>query len=328
MSESEHRERTFTVSADEEGCRLDRFLDDHCPDLSRNQIQRALAADGVTVDGRQRPKGYRLRPGSTVVFRPLPSPLPEAVPQDIPLTVVYEDADLLVVDKPAGLVVHPAPGHPDGTLVNALLHHCQRLAAGGDPVRPGIVHRLDRDTSGLLAVALNDAAHRSLTAQLKARTVRRNYLALSWGRWPEGSGVLTGAIGRHPRDRQRMAVVERGGRPAETHYEVTEDFDFVQLCRVRLQTGRTHQIRVHFAAASHPVVGDPLYGDDRRALNVRPVERAAANRLVKAASRQLLHAAELALEHPRSGRRLRFVSEMPTDLAQVLSALRAGSAPV
>jgi 23S rRNA pseudouridine1911/1915/1917 synthase len=247
----------------------------------------------------------------------------EAVPQDIPLDVVHEDDHLLVVDKPAGLVVHPAAGHPDGTLVNALLHHCRHLATGSDPLRPGLVHRLDRDTSGLMAVALDDAAHRHLTDQLQSRAMGRTYHTLSWGRWDSDAGTLTGDIGRDPRQRQRMGVVKAGGKPAETRYEVREDFGFVQHCRVELATGRTHQIRVHFAHHRHPVVGDTLYGDDARRRGVHNLDRARADRMVKGARRQMLHAAELRLVHPATGEALVFRSDLPADMAAVLADLRA-----
>jgi 23S rRNA pseudouridine1911/1915/1917 synthase len=320
-------EREFTVTAAEEGERLDRFLAARCPDHSRNQIQNALREGRVTVGGRVRPKGFRLSAGERVGFDPPPPPVTAVEPQDIPLDVVHEDDDLIVVNKPPGLVTHPAPGHPDGTLVNALLHHLATPGPGDDPLRPGIVHRLDRDTSGLIVVARSERALRALADQIRERRLGRVYLALAWGRWSEPEGVLTGAVGRHPRDRQRMAVVTRGGREAVTRYRVVEDFDFVQLCRVRLETGRTHQIRVHFAHHGHPVVGDPVYGDDRRARNVRPVDRARAAGLVRLAGRQLLHAAELELDHPASGERVRFAAPLPRDLAAALSLLRPAAAP-
>jgi 23S rRNA pseudouridine1911/1915/1917 synthase len=221
------------------------------------------------------------------------------------------------------MVVHPGPGHRSGTLVNALLYHCRQLAELPDRSRPGIVHRLDQDTSGLLAVALNDKAHHELAAQLKTRLMGRVYQALCWGAWRQASGTLEGNIGRHPRDRQRMAVLPVGGRPAQTHYQVLEDFGFVQLCRVELATGRTHQIRVHFARAGHPVVGDALYGDDKRARNVRPVDRPLAARMIARTGRQMLHASELTLTHPDSGRILTFAAALPSDMIQVLADLRS-----
>ncbi len=320
MSASAEAPRVFTVAAEDAGARLDLFLAGRCPDLSRSQIQHALEAGLAAVDGRARPKSYRLAAGSTVTLVTPVRPPSQAVAQDLPLSVVHADADLLVIDKAPGQVVHPAPGHPDGTVVNALLHHCRALA--GPEARPGIVHRLDRDTSGLMAVALTDAALRSLTGQLRRRTLGRTYLALSWGRWPGARGALTGNVGRSPTRRQRMAVLPTGGRSAVTHYEVAEEFDFAQLCRVRLETGRTHQIRVHFAHGGHPIVGDRTYGDDARARNVHPLDRPRALRMVKLAGRQMLHAAELSLVHPTTGEAMRFQAPLPPDMAAVLACLR------
>ncbi|MFO7609768.1 MAG: RluA family pseudouridine synthase [Candidatus Krumholzibacteriia bacterium] len=312
----------LVVDEAEANLRLDAFLVARCPDRSRSRIQADLAAGLVTVDGRARPKNHRLRAGSEVAYRPAAPRELTASPQDIPLSVVWEDEHLAVIDKPAGLVVHPSPGHREGTLVNALLHRFGRVQAGSDPLRPGIVHRLDRQTSGLLVVALDERAHRRLQQQLRDRRMGRTYLTLAWGRWAAAEGTLTGDIGRHPRRRQQMAVVERGGRPAVSHYRVLEDFTFCQWCEVQLETGRTHQIRVHFAQGGHPVVGDPVYGDDKRARGVHALDRALADRVVRLARRQLLHAAGLRLEHPVTGRQMEFVSPLPADLAAVLAVLR------
>lgn len=325
MSASEHggKPRVFTVGEGGEGQRLDTFLTDRCPDLTRTRIQNDLADGCVQVDGRSRPKGYRLKNGTEVVYRPRALPEPTATPQDIPLDILYRDEAILVLNKPAGLVVHPAAGHPDGTLVNAVLHHCGGAARGGDSLRPGIVHRLDRDTTGVMVVALTEQAHQSLSEQLKERVMGRVYLALAWGRWEVDQGTLEGNIGRHPRRRQLMAVLAQGGRPACTEYQVSEDFGFVQLCRVRLQTGRTHQIRVHFAHNHHPIVGDPVYGDDGRAKRVHPLDRQRAARLVCRASRQVLHAAELHLRHPVTGESLGFAAPLPEEFAGILAELRS-----
>ena len=314
----------LTAGADDEGQRLDAFIVERCPEFSRTRIGADLAAGRVTVGGRLRPKGFRLRPGDQVTFAPAPRPELLARPQDLPLDIVHRDDHILVVNKAVGMVVHPAPGHPDGTLVNALLHHLADLSAGGQPLRPGIVHRLDRDTSGLMVIALTEQAHNHLAGQLLDRRLGRTYQALAWGRWPQDRGTLTGDIGRHPRWRQQMAVVERGGRPAVTHYEVIEDFGFVQHCRVRLETGRTHQIRVHFAHNHHPVVGDPVYGDDKRVKGMHGLDRPRAEAMLKRAGRQMLHAAALRLEHPGDGRILEFAAPPPPDLQQVLDELRAG----
>lgn len=322
MTDVDSTQRCFTVGPDDEGQRLDRFLTRQCPDLSRSRIHTDMKDDRVLVDDRLRPKGFRLKAGSRVVFRPGVKPEMVAVAQDIPLDIVYEDDHILVVDKPVGMVVHPAVGHPDGTLVNALLHHCKNLSTEGGPLRPGIVHRLDRDTSGLMTVALTDTAHRHLSEQLQDRRMGRTYVTVSWGRWKEDEDTLSGDIGRHPRFRQKMTVVKQGGKPAVTRYRVLEDFGFVQMCEVQLETGRTHQIRVHFAHNGHPVVGDLMYGDDRRARGIHNLDRSQANRMVKAAHRQLLHATRLRLVHPATEEILEFSSEPPPDMAQVLEILR------
>jgi len=317
-------DRSFRVDETDEGTRLDHFLTARCPDLSRSQVQRAVEAEGARVDGRTRPSRFRLRTGQRVDFTPPPPPQTAAEPEDIPLEVVHQDADILVIDKPAGMVVHPAPGHRTGTLVNALLHHFDALP-GGDDLRAGLVHRLDKDTSGLLVVALTETSLRALQSQLRDRTLGRTYRTLSWGRWAEDAGTLTGALGRHPTQRQRMAVLEAGGKPAVTRYEVREDFGFVQHCEVGLETGRTHQIRVHFAHHHHPVVGDRTYGDDARVKGVHPLDRPAALDLVAAAGRQLLHARALRLTHPRTGETMRFAAPPPDDFRRALEVLRAAA---
>ena len=322
MTEADSTQRCFTVGPDDEGKRLDSFLTQQCPDLSRSRIHTDMKDDRVLVDDRLRPKGFRLKVGSRVVFRPGVKREMVAVAQDIPLDIVHEDEHILVVDKPVGMVVHPAVGHPDGTLVNALLHHCKNLSTEGGPLRPGIVHRLDRDTSGLMTVALTDMAHRHLSEQLQDRRMGRTYLTVSWGRWKEDENTLSGDIGRHPRFRQKMAVVKQGGKPAVSRYRVLEDFGFVQMCEVQLETGRTHQIRVHFAHHGHPVVGDLMYGDDKRARGIHNLDRSQADRMVKAAHRQLLHATGLRLVHPATEETLEFTSEPPPDMARVLEILR------
>lgn len=314
--------REFLVGADGENLRLDQFLVGVCEDLSRSRIQTDMASELVTVDAVPRAKGFRLKAGQVVRYAPAVPVAMQALPQDIPLDIVHQDEHLVVINKPVGLVVHPAVGHPDGTLVNALLHRFGNLPAAGNPLRPGIVHRLDRDTSGLMVVALTDEAHRRLAAQIEAREVGRVYQALSWGAWAEPAGRLTGAIGRHPRFRQKMAVVERRGREAATRYQVIDDFGFVQLCRVELETGRTHQIRVHFAYNGHPVVGDALYGEDKRARGIHNLDRRQADWMVKAATRQMLHAAELRLVHPLTGQEMIFIAQLPSDMARVLAGLR------
>ncbi len=322
MNESSSEVLKFKVTDDEIGMRLDAFLVEQCPDFSRNRIQSELSAGRILVQGKVRPKGFRLKAGWQISFDPSPVKVLEAIAQDLPLNIVHQDEDIMVVNKAVGMVVHPAPGHPDGTMVNALLHHVKGLNAGGDPLRPGIVHRLDRETSGLMVVALNEVAHTKLGKQLQDRTLGRTYEAFSWGQWDEDTGKIQGDIGRHPRQRVRMAVVEREGRPAVTHYEVLEDFGFVQYCRIKLETGRTHQIRVHFSHHHHPVVGDNLYGDDRRVQGVHPLDRVRAQAMTKGSSRQMLHARKLELVHPRTNETMVFESKLPGDMTLVLDGLR------
>ena len=291
-----------------------RRLDEVVAELAGTSRARAArwATDGlVTVDGRPRPKSYRLREGERLAWSPPPAP-PEGGPvaEDRPLAVRYEDDHLLVVAKPAGLVVHPGPGHPTGTLVNALLgRQGSSLSAGGGAAdRPGIVHRLDKDTSGLLLVAKDDATHLALARDLAGHRVERRYLALVQGRLPAGEGTVDAPIGRHPRDRKRMAVVPTG-RPAVTHWRVLETFPAVQLVEATLETGRTHQVRVHLASLRHPLAGDRTYGADPTL----------AARL--GLSRPFLHAWRLAFDHPAGGRRVELTEPLPPDLQGVLDQL-------
>lgn len=316
--------RIFTVGDEDRDVRLDHFLTERCGDLTRSRVQKAVAAGAALVDGRERPSRFRLTPGQQVAFSPPPPPPSDIPPEDLPLDVVHQDEDILVLNKAAGMVCHPAAGHRTGTLVNALRHRFDRLP-GGDEMRAGLVHRLDKDTTGLMVVALTDRAHAHLGDQLRDRSLGRTYLALSWGQWRTDEDTLVGDMGRHPTQRLRMAVVG-GGRRAVTRYRVEEDFGFVQLCRVTLETGRTHQIRVHFAAHGHPVVGDPLYGDDARVKQVHPLDREPARRMVAGAGRQMLHALRLELTHPAGGERLVFEAPPPRDMAEVLAGLREASA--
>jgi 23S rRNA pseudouridine1911/1915/1917 synthase len=282
---------------------------------SRAQAARWAEQGLVEVDGRPRPKAHRLRGGERLAWTPPPAPpAGEPVAEDRPLAVRYEDDHLLVVAKPAGLVVHPGPGHPTGTLVNALLGRAQTpLSAGGGAAdRPGIVHRLDKDTSGLLLVAKDDAAHLALARELAAHRVERRYLALVQGRLPGETGTVDAPVGRHPRDRKRMAVVATGGRQAVTHWRVLETFPAVQLVEATLETGRTHQVRVHLASLRHPLVGDRTYGADPTL----------ATRL--GVPRPFLHAWRLAFTHPATGTRIDLTEPLPPDLQAVLDRLHAG----
>lgn len=288
--------------------------------LTRSQLGRLIDEARVEVNGRPATKpGQRVRAGDRITVDLAPPAPPAALPEAIPLAVVYEDADLLVVDKPAGLVVHPAAGHASGTLVNALLHHTGPIQPGGDPLRPGIVHRLDKDTSGLLVVTKTAAAREALAARFKAHEVEREYTALVHGLPAGGRGRIESLIGRHRADRKRMSSRVTRGRRAVTHYEVVRAFPGpFALLAVRLETGRTHQIRVHLAERGHPVVGDRTYGGHRPPPAVlAPPARAA----IAGLTRQFLHAGLLGFPHPRTGVPLQFTSPLPADLAGVLQAL-------
>ncbi len=320
MSESENTVRNFTVQDDEREVRLDHFLVAHCEDFTRSRLQKAIDKGAALVNGRERPSRYRLTPGQEVTFDPPPPPRTDIPAEDLPLNIVYQDEHILVLNKASGMVCHPAPGHWTGTMVNALRFRFDSLP-GGDEIRAGLVHRLDKDTSGLMVIALNEQAHVHLSEQLRERTLGRTYECLSWGQWKVDQDKLTGDLGRHPTQRMRMAVVP-GGRRAVTRYQVVEDYGFCQLCRVTLETGRTHQIRVHFAFTGHPVIGDALYGDDRRVKQVHPLDRTIAEAMIKNTPRQLLHAVRLELVHPESGETMIFESDFPPDISRVIEGLR------
>ena len=303
--------------------RLDAYITARVPDLSRSRVAQLLADGRVRVDGALPRKSDPPVPGSVVEVE-LPAPTPSPLePADIPLDIRYEDADLLVVSKPAGMVVHPAAGHRAGTLVNALLHHVGDLSGIGGVLRPGIVHRLDKDTSGLMVVAKHDRAHRALADALKRREVRRQYLAACWGRLPEERVTVEAPIGRSPGDRTRMAVVDTGRR-ARTHFRRLERWPAAELVEARLDTGRTHQIRVHLAHLGHPVVKDPLYGRGG-ARGVSGPPHAWAKELERRTPRLFLHATELAFVHPGTGEALRFQDPLPPDLAAVAAWAADGS---
>lgn len=299
---------------DEGSTRLDKFLADRVPELSRSAAQRLIDDGQVTVNGEPVKASYKIRGGDLVVaLMPTEEPA-ELIAETIPLTVVYEDQVLLVVNKPAGMVVHPAPGHPGGTLVNALLAYLPELATAGDD-RPGIVHRLDRDTSGLILVAKNEKSRRTLQRQFKDRQVHKAYLALLDEHLQPAWGRIEAPIGRDPHHRQRMTVLA-GGREAVTEYHVLEQFSHTlgpaagdyTLVEAEPKTGRTHQIRVHFASINHPVVGDTVYGRRRPRLPI---------------GRQFLHACRLEFKHPTTGRRIALEAPLPEDLASVLALLRS-----
>jgi 23S rRNA pseudouridine1911/1915/1917 synthase len=305
-------EHVLAVDERGAGARLDRFLAERLPALSRARLQALIEAGRVRVDGRAAKAAARLRPGQEIsVSVPAAEPA-RPRPEAIPLAVVHEDAHLLVVDKPAGLVVHPGAGRASGTLVNALLHHVHDLSGVGGVLRPGIVHRLDRGTSGLMVVAKDDQTHRALARQFADRLVEKEYLAVVLGVPARAEGVIEAPIGRDPVHRRRMSVRAPRGRSARSSYRVLEAFDGAALLRVRIHTGRTHQIRVHLAALGHPVAGDATYGG----------RRTRARAALESLTRPALHAARLAFDHPATGQRLAFDSPLPPDLQEVLRALR------
>jgi 23S rRNA pseudouridine1911/1915/1917 synthase len=316
------------VVQDPRAPRLDVFLSEEL-DLSRSRAAQLIEAGEVRLNGQPARKRDRPRAGDRVQVR-LPAPEPSPLrPEALPLDIVHEDADLLVIDKAAGMVVHPAPGHGSGTLVNALLHHVGDLSGIGGVLRPGIVHRLDRDTSGLMLVAKHDAAHRWLSDELRARRVRRGYLAAAWGHLPEDTLTVDAPIARHPTDRKRMAVVE-GGRRAVTHFRRLERWRAADLVRADLETGRTHQIRVHLLHLARPVVGDATYAPGRER-GFAGADRGWAAELARRTPRQFLHAAWLRFRHPVDHRELCFHAPLPADLAAVAAWARqtsgAGSEP-
>ena len=291
------------------GVRLDVYLADAVFGLTRSQAQRLIDEGLVVVSGKLRKANYRLRPGDVVNVSIPPSEPTATLPEDIPLDVLYEDADMIVINKPPGMVVHPAAGNYSGTIVNALLFHCKDLSGIGGELRPGIVHRLDKDTSGVMVAAKNDLAHQGLSAAFKAHTNVREYLAIATGNVKEDAGTVAVAIGRHVTDRKKMSPVTFKGRNAVTHFRVLERFGSATLLSLRLSTGRTHQIRVHMSHIGHPLVGDRAYGGPPKLLGMK-------------IGRQMLHARLLGVVHPRTGEYLEFSTEPPADMTSVLDFLR------
>ncbi len=297
----------LVVETEDDGLRLDRYAADQVADLSRSYARQLIEDAHIRLNGADARPSSLVHTGDIVTIqRPVAQPT-DLVPQNIPLNIVYEDADVVVIDKPAGMVVHPAPGHPDGTLVNALLARYPDITVGSD-LRPGIVHRLDRDTSGLMVVTRNDHSHHAIQAQQQARTMQKAYLAVVEGRFKEPSGVIDAPIARHPTDRMRQAIVP-GGRGARTHWIVLEELGDYTLIEARLETGRTHQIRVHFAYKSRPLLGDPLYGPRKP-------------RSTFGLTRQFLHAYRLGFALPSTGVWVAFESPLPEDLRAALEKLR------
>jgi 23S rRNA pseudouridine1911/1915/1917 synthase len=312
-------ERVIIAGAADSGKRLDVFVAEQDATLSRSHIQQLIKNGYILVDGARQKASFRLNGGATIsVDVPEAAPV-EACAEPLPVDIVFEDEWLVVVNKAAGMVVHPGAGNPAGTLVNALLHHCHALAGIGGALRPGIVHRLDRDTSGVLVVAKSDRAYHGLREQFSQHTITRQYHALVYGRLSDMSGVIDTPIGRDRVDRKRMSTRSRHGRPARTLWRVLETFAEVTHLEATLETGRTHQVRVHCASIGHPLVGDCVYGTARRVRSVaaKPVQDA-----LKQITRHMLHAGLLAFDHPVSGARMTCTAALPADFAHVLAVLR------
>ena len=297
----------FTADRTDE--RLDLFLVRRLPNLSRSYAQRLIADGQVTVDGTARKANYKLRGGEEIVCTMPPAEEIEICAEDIPLDILYEDADIIVVNKARGMVVHPAAGIYTGTLVNALLWHCHDLSGINGALRPGIVHRLDKDTSGVMVAAKNDMAHHYLARQIRDKDARREYRAIVHGNIVPRAGVIMGDIGRHPTDRKKMTIVRENGKPATTHFEVLERFGSYTYVSCRLETGRTHQIRVHMTSIGHPLVGDPKY---------------TAKKNPFAIVGQALHSLTLSLTHPRTGTEMTFTAPLPADMEEILHTLHSG----
>jgi 23S rRNA pseudouridine1911/1915/1917 synthase len=309
----------LSIEAGDEGVRLDQFLAEKLTSFSRARVQKWIRSGLVRVNELERPANYRVRTGDQLICT-IPEVQPwHLAPEPISLTILYEDDELVVLNKPPGLTVHPGAGQRHGTLVNALLHHCPNLEGIGDVQRPGLVHRLDKDTSGIMVVAKTALAHKFLLAQFKDRQVDKRYLALVWGRFPDTRGEIKAAIGRHPTQRHKMAITARGGREAATSWQRLQEYPGpLSLLELTLHTGRTHQIRVHLSYLGHPVVGDKIYGGgDKRLLGLPPEMR----RLSSLIHRQLLHASQLRFKHPCLDEILTLTAPLPEDFQTVLDFL-------
>lgn len=298
----------LNFTAEVPGSRIDRFLSDEMPDVSRSHIQKLIKEHLVTVNGNQVKSNYKVNTGDAVSVS-LPDPeVPDIVPEDIPLDILYEDDDILIVNKPKGMVVHPAPGHYSQTLVNAVMFHCKDNLSGINGVsRPGIVHRIDMDTTGSLIICKNDLAHQSLAKQLKDHSITRKYHAIVHGNLKEDTGTVNAPIGRHPVSRKKMSTHAPNGRPAVTHYKVLERFGAYTYIECQLETGRTHQIRVHMASIGHPILGDAVYGPVKCPFKLEG---------------QTLHAKILGIKHPRTGEYMEFDAPLPAYFEELLRKLR------
>lgn len=308
---SEENKLSFQVEPSEAGQRIDRYLSEKLPDLTRSYLQKLIGEGFVLQKGKPVKNGTKTLAGEQIEVTVPEAEEPEILPEDIPLDILYEDADVILVNKPKDMVVHPAAGHYSGTLVNALMYHCRDGLSGINGVlRPGIVHRIDKDTTGVLVVCKNDKAHNALAEQLKEHTITRRYRAIVCGNLKEDEGTVDAPLGRHPQDRKKMAIVRQGGRRAETHYRVLERFGSYTYIECRLETGRTHQIRVHMASLGHPLLGDEVYGRTKSPFHLEG---------------QTLHAMVLGFQHPTTGEYVEFEAPLPAYFEELLQKLRKQS---
>lgn len=299
---------TFTIKQEEPSVRIDRYLAEQCPEFSRSYLQKLLKEQKVTADGRPVKANYKIQPGAEIQVEIPDMEVPDIQPEDIPLDILYEDEHLLVVNKPKGMVVHPAAGHTEGTLVNAVMAHCgDNLSGINGVLRPGIVHRIDKDTTGALVICKEDAVHRDLAEQLKEHSIKRRYRAIVQGNLKEDEGTIEGPIGRHPTDRKKMAINYKNGKDAVTHYKVLERFGQYTYIECRLETGRTHQIRVHMTSIGHPLLGDTVYGSSKNPFHLQG---------------QTLHAMILGFRHPVTREYIEFEAPLPDYFLKLLEKLR------
>ena len=315
---------TFLVEDHESGKRLDALVAIRIPEFSRSRAALLIQNGNIRVEGAAKKPGYRVKPDEEISGTIPRSKPPKFEPEPIQIDILYEDTHLIVINKQPGLVIHPAPGHPSGTLVNALLYHCPDLEGVGAELRPGIVHRLDRDTSGVLVVAKNEITHRIMSSQFKSRRIEKNYLALVHGEMETESGSISLAVGRHPVDRKKMSVKSPKGRTAETFWQVKERFEGATLLDLSLKTGRTHQIRVHCAAIHHPIIGDAVYGGGRRTKK-KTAHQAGVASIISSefVTRQMLHARRIQFMHPVTQEIMSIRAPVPQDMEKILQALRA-----